>query len=107
MYPDVQRKAQAEIDTLIGSDRLPNFNDRHRLSYLDALLKEVHRWNPVAPIGGGLPKIAALDQLKYPVKLYPTVSWRTTCIWDTIYLQARLLSPIVGEPAKRICNLWP
>lgn len=32
MYPDVQRKAQAEIDTLIGSDRLPNFNDRHRLS---------------------------------------------------------------------------
>ncbi|KAF9816980.1 hypothetical protein IEO21_03745 [Rhodonia placenta] len=33
MYPDVQRKAQAEIDTLIGSDRLPNFNDRHPIPH--------------------------------------------------------------------------
>lgn len=51
LYPDVQRKAQAEMDRVIGLDRLPNFNDRAQLPYLDALLKEVHRWNPVLPIG--------------------------------------------------------
>lgn len=39
------------MDRVIGLDRLPNFNDRAQLPYLDALLKEVHRWNPVLPIG--------------------------------------------------------
>ena len=50
-FPEVQRKAQAEIDAVIGHDRLPTIADRERLPYLNALLLEVLRWMPVAPMG--------------------------------------------------------
>jgi len=50
LFPDVQKKAQAEIDAVIGSDRLPNFTDRDSLPYLEALAKEVLRWNVVVPL---------------------------------------------------------
>jgi cytochrome P450 len=51
VYPEVQRRAQAEIDRVIGSDRLPTLADQPSLPYVDALVKEVLRWNPVAPLG--------------------------------------------------------
>lgn len=49
--PEVQRKAQVEIDKVVGTARLPTFDDREELVYLDSVLKEVHRWNPVANLG--------------------------------------------------------
>ncbi|KAF9223367.1 cytochrome P450 [Gyrodon lividus] len=51
LYPEVQAKAQAEIDSLIGSGRLPHFDDRPSLPYIDAILRELVRWNPVVPLG--------------------------------------------------------
>jgi len=49
-FPDVQRKAQAEIDRVVGTDRLPTFEDRENLPYIDALVKEATRWWPLAPM---------------------------------------------------------
>ncbi|KAJ7624503.1 cytochrome P450 [Roridomyces roridus] len=49
-HPDVQKKAQEEIDRVVGSDRLPTFADRPHLPYLEGLIKEVHRWRPVGPL---------------------------------------------------------
>ena len=52
LYPDVQVKAQAELDALIGKDlRLPTFSDRDYLPYVNAIVKEVLRWNPSVPLG--------------------------------------------------------
>ena len=51
MYPDVQRKAQEELDRVVGSDRLPDFEDQHSLPYLNALIMELLRWHPVTPLG--------------------------------------------------------
>ncbi|KZV80853.1 cytochrome P450 [Exidia glandulosa HHB12029] len=51
LYPDVQHRAQAEIEAITGGDRLPTYNDRERMPYVDALIQEVHRWNPVLPCG--------------------------------------------------------
>lgn len=51
LFHDVQKKAQAEIDAVIGPDRLPSFADRGSLPYTEALAKEVLRWNVVAPTG--------------------------------------------------------
>ncbi|KAK0478633.1 cytochrome P450, partial [Armillaria luteobubalina] len=50
LYPEVQAKAQAEIDAVIGDDRLPRFDDRERLQYVNALVLEVLRWHTVAPM---------------------------------------------------------
>ena len=51
LYPDVQKRAQHEIDTVIGRDRLPTMADRDRLPYVAALCTEVLRWMPAAPLG--------------------------------------------------------
>ncbi|OSD02925.1 cytochrome P450 [Trametes coccinea BRFM310] len=51
MYPEVQKKAQAELDAVVGSGRLPDFSDQKCLPYVTALTKEVLRWHVVAPIG--------------------------------------------------------
>ena len=51
LYPDVQKKAQAEIDAVVGPNRLPDFQDRSSLPYINAVIKESSRWNLVLPFG--------------------------------------------------------
>lgn len=50
LYPQVQDKAQAEIRSVVGLDRLPGFEDRENLPYINALVKETLRWHPIVPI---------------------------------------------------------
>lgn len=50
-FPEVQKRAQKELDSVTGGLRLPDFNDRPRLSYIDALCKEVMRWSMATPVG--------------------------------------------------------
>ena len=50
LHPDAQRKAQAEIDEVVGTDRLPLVSDRGSLPYVEALVKEVIRWHPMVPM---------------------------------------------------------
>lgn len=58
-FPCVQQKAQEEIDRVVGIDRLPNFDDRADLPYVVAMVKELIRWWPVAPLG--FPHVATED----------------------------------------------
>lgn len=71
VFPEVQKRAQAEIDQVVGNDRLPKLSDRMHLPYCKALCKEIHRfvfnghfyskrayvayaigrWSPVVPLG--------------------------------------------------------
>jgi len=50
MNPSVQEKAQADIDRVVPN-RLPTLDDYDSLPYIKAIIKEVHRWGPVAPLG--------------------------------------------------------
>ncbi|THU91604.1 cytochrome P450 [Dendrothele bispora CBS 962.96] len=52
LYPDVTEKARNEIESVVGSDRLPSFSDRPYLPYVNAFIKELFRWNTVTPLGG-------------------------------------------------------
>ncbi|KAF5315063.1 hypothetical protein D9619_007436 [Psilocybe cf. subviscida] len=49
--PDAQRKAQQELDAIVGRNRLPDYDDWDSLPYTEALLREVLRWRPVLPLG--------------------------------------------------------
>lgn len=51
LFPEVQSKAQEEVDRVLGPCRLPTVADRGNLPYIDAVVKEVFRWHPVAPMG--------------------------------------------------------
>jgi cytochrome P450 len=79
LFPEIQRAAQAEIDIVVGPDRcvegtrinddelidflssLPSFGDRERLPYIEALFKEVLRWQPVGPMGSSLARSLSLS----------------------------------------------
>jgi cytochrome P450 len=50
-FPSAQIKAQEELDRVVGPDRLPDFSDAPALPYIQALIKEVFRWQPISPIG--------------------------------------------------------
>ncbi|KZP23269.1 cytochrome P450 [Athelia psychrophila] len=49
-YPEVQAKAQLEIDSVLGSGHLPGFGDEASLPYISAIVKECLRWEVVTPI---------------------------------------------------------
>ncbi|KAJ7907006.1 cytochrome P450, partial [Mycena leptocephala] len=49
-YPEVQAKAQTEINAVVGPNRLPTFEDRDSLPYIEAICKELYRWLPIVPL---------------------------------------------------------
>ena len=67
IYPECQMRAQQEIDSVIGSERLPTFDDRASLPYVEAVMQEslrcvfqlwliinltsCHRWHSSSPLG--------------------------------------------------------
>jgi cytochrome P450 len=51
LYPEVQRKAQRELDALNKPGCLPTFEEAENFPYITAVLHEVLRWNPITPLG--------------------------------------------------------
>ncbi|KAF4571188.1 hypothetical protein EYR36_008517 [Pleurotus pulmonarius] len=49
--PECQRLAQEEIDRVVGKERLPTFEDRPSLPYIECVVREILRWNPIFPLG--------------------------------------------------------
>lgn len=49
-YPEVQTKAQEELDRVVGPDRLPDFGDYEPLVYIRAVVLESMRWIPALPL---------------------------------------------------------
>lgn len=69
LYPDIQKKAQEELDSVIGRDRLPSFEDRPRLPFVDAVCKEALRWRPIAPLSGS-PQLLSRSDIRLASLLY-------------------------------------
>lgn len=49
-YPEVQQKAQKELDSVVGRDRIPSFKDRDSLPYIECIVREILRWRPIVPL---------------------------------------------------------
>ncbi|KAI0311159.1 cytochrome P450 [Amylostereum chailletii] len=50
LFPLQAQKAQAELDRIVGRDRLPTFEDQAALPYVGAYIKELERWRPIVPL---------------------------------------------------------
>ena len=50
-HPETQKRAQDELDVVVGRSRPPTFADAPNLPYIQALVKESLRWRPVLPMG--------------------------------------------------------
>ena len=51
LYPEVQSRAQEELNRVVEPNRLPEFSDQKNLPYTRAVCKEVLRWQPAVPLG--------------------------------------------------------
>ncbi|KAJ7185509.1 cytochrome P450 [Mycena filopes] len=94
LYPEVQAKAQKELDQVV-TGRLPNFSDEARLPYITAIIREIGRWNPVAPLA--FPHMLSVDDtyngyhLKAGSVVFPN-SW--AILHDpAVYLEPHLFKP--------------
>ncbi|THU83416.1 cytochrome P450 [Dendrothele bispora CBS 962.96] len=78
-FPDVQKKAQDEIEAVVGRSRMPSFSDMNHLPYVRALTKEILRWRPPAPMG--VPH-ASTEHDYYEGQLIPKGSICISSIWS-------------------------
>ena len=88
-YPEVMKKAQDELDKVVGPDRLPGFEDRDRLPYLHALMNETLRWRPIAVLGGTPHAVIADDEYNgmYVCPLFASARLIRSCNISQVYSQ--------------------
>lgn len=61
LYPEVQKKAQAQLDAVVGPHRLPSHEDWEALPYVTAIVKEALRWHVVLPFS--IPHLTTEDMV--------------------------------------------
>jgi cytochrome P450 len=87
--PDAQRKAQEEVDTVVGKERLPDWDDIPNLPYTNLILQETYRMNPLSPLG--IPHASVADDVYNGMFIpkgtivYPNV-W-AMCHDETVYAE--------------------
>jgi cytochrome P450 len=51
LFPEFAKTAREELDRVVGPDRIPGWDDKPNLPYINATVLELHRWASVAPLG--------------------------------------------------------
>ncbi|EPQ58584.1 cytochrome P450 [Gloeophyllum trabeum ATCC 11539] len=82
LFPEVQKKVQCEVDSVVGRARLPNYDDREALPYVEAVCKELFRWLPIVPLA--VPHRAMADDV-YDGYLIPKGSWVVANVWKFLH----------------------
>ncbi|KAI5116388.1 hypothetical protein M0805_006560 [Coniferiporia weirii] len=96
LYPEVQRKAQEELDRVLGPSMLPTFADRVRLPYIECVLKETLRWHPVVP----LPVHSNLVDDEYKGFAIPAQSLVVANAWAYTHNPDVYQDPLVFNPDR-------
>lgn len=102
LNPAVLKKAQAEIDAVVGTDRLPSFEDRERLRYIDFIVQEAFRWAPLSPIG--IPHRSIEDDtyngMFIPAGTTVYANARAMCYNETMYKDPSKFNPDRFTPSE-------
>ncbi|EMD37506.1 hypothetical protein CERSUDRAFT_114146 [Gelatoporia subvermispora B] len=97
MYPEIQRKAQVELDSVVGQDRLPDFIDRDSLPYINAVVKESLRWQPVIPLGQAHVSMAEDEYKGYCI---PTGTLIIQNTWAVLHDPKEYQNPEMFQPER-------
>lgn len=98
LFPDVQRKAQEEIDKATGPDRLPMMDDLADLQYVRGCMKETLRWMPTT-ILGAVPHAVTQDD-EYMGYLIPKGAGVMNNVWSIHMDPKRHPSPRTFDPTR-------
>ncbi|KAN0092737.1 Cytochrome P450 [Tylopilus felleus] len=99
LNPDVQDRAQALIDNVVGRDRLPSFSDRSSLQYIDALLREALRWGSLVPMA--IPHMVAKDDV-FEQCLIPKGSVIIPNLWGMARDEEKFPDPTTFKPERHL-----
>ncbi|KAF4636914.1 hypothetical protein G7Y89_g1167 [Cudoniella acicularis] len=94
-------EAQAQLDEVVGPDRLPTFADKEHIPYIYAILQEVLRWRPVA--AGGVPHAVTEDD-EYMGYLIPKGSTIIANQWAICHGESVFPNPETFDPERWIQN---
>ncbi|KAF8549581.1 cytochrome P450 [Imleria badia] len=97
LNPEVQAKAQTQIDAVVGNDRLPTVADRPMLPFIDAILRETLRYSPVAPLS--IPYSAGNDDV-YDGFHIPKGAILITNLWAMAHDESRYPNPHTFIPER-------
>ncbi|KIJ15631.1 hypothetical protein PAXINDRAFT_114873 [Paxillus involutus ATCC 200175] len=97
LHPEVQEKVHAQIDVVVGKDRIPTLDDRPSLTYVDAIMRETLRWHPLAPLS--LPHAAVNDDV-YNGFYIPKGATVITNIWAIAHDESRYPKPSDFNPGR-------
>lgn len=97
LYPEVQKKAQAEIDAVVGPSRLPDFEDRPSLPYINAVIKELMRWHSVTPFAFGH---KATDDDEYDGYYIPKGTVLLGNAWSILHDPKAFNDPMEYQPER-------
>ncbi|KAF8467541.1 cytochrome P450 [Russula ochroleuca] len=101
LHPDAQSRAQREIDSVVGAGRLPDFGDEMSLPYVSAVVEEVMRWHPVAPVA--VPHRLIVDDV-YKGYFLPAGSIVIGNTWAVLHDESVFPEPLRFQP-ERFLNL--
>ncbi|CCL99497.1 uncharacterized protein FIBRA_01515 [Fibroporia radiculosa] len=96
-HPEIEKKAQQEIDAVIGNDRLTTLADRDSLPYVNAVCAELHRWNPVAPLG--VSHRLVQDDV-YAGYFFPKGTLITVNVWKILHNPETYKNPLEFNPGR-------
>ncbi|PFH48299.1 hypothetical protein AMATHDRAFT_42349 [Amanita thiersii Skay4041] len=100
-YPEVFRKAQVEIDSVLQAGELPTFDDQESLPYITAICMETLRWRTVAPIA--IPHMVAVDDV-YKGYRIPKGSIVIPNGWAMLHNENVYSDPLTFNPDRFIKN---
>jgi len=95
--PEAQRLAQLEIDRVVGTDRLPTFEDKENLPYVQALCAEVLRFATITPFG--LPHYTTADD-EYKGYHIPAGTTVFANIWEMTKSRQLNQDPTMFKPER-------
>ncbi|KJA26054.1 hypothetical protein HYPSUDRAFT_64266 [Hypholoma sublateritium FD-334 SS-4] len=96
-YPEIQKRAQEEIDQITGGSKLPGHDDIDTLPYLQAVLLETLRWHSVAPLA--LPH-QALSEDEYNGHRIPAGATITVNAWAIFHDEEIYPDPFRFNPER-------
>ncbi|EAU86764.1 cytochrome P450 [Coprinopsis cinerea okayama7 len=96
-YPEVQAKAQKELDRVLGPNALPDFGDEESLPYISAIVKEVLRWQTVTPLA--IPHYLTEDD-EYNGYFLPKGSVVVGNAWAMLHDKDEYNQPLVFQPER-------
>ncbi|KAG1747258.1 cytochrome P450 [Suillus paluster] len=99
LHPEVQIKAQEEIDRVVGNSRLPDFSDRERLPYVEAVYLETLRWQPIIP--KALPHATSTSDI-YNGYYIPKGVNVVANIWAMTHDETRFPDPMSYKPERHL-----